>query len=122
MHAIVVACKAFTFFYWNCHPLRETEVRSHDANVTMITKVAGRASQKHCQLKQTTKQCFRQLSMLVFSLRNDLRMLETTTEVLNTQLDHRRACHHGRVTTDVYGITCSIRRSKVNNHCGTKCV
>ena len=122
MGAILAAREAFTFFYWNCRPLRETEVRSHDANVTMTTKVAGRASQKHCQLKQTTKQCFRQLSTLVFSLRNNLRMLETTTEALNAQLDHRRVCHQGRVITDVHSVTCSIRRSKVNNHCGTKLV
>ena len=43
MRAVVALCKAFTFFYWNHRPLCETEMASHDANVTMMAvKVAGK--------------------------------------------------------------------------------
>ena len=38
----------------------------------------------------------------------------------SSQLDHRGACHQGRVITDVYDIMVSIWKSKVNNHCTTK--
>ena len=41
VRAIITLRKAFTFLYWIRHPLCETEMASHDANVTMVTKVAG---------------------------------------------------------------------------------
>ena len=47
MRAVVALHEAFTFLYWNRRPLRKTEMPSHDANVTMATKVTGSVRRSH---------------------------------------------------------------------------
>ena len=55
MRAVVAAREASTFIHSIRRPLRVTEVWSHDANVTMATEVARRASRIDFQLERSAK-------------------------------------------------------------------
>ena len=55
MRAVVAAREASTFIHLIRCPLRVTEVWSHDANVTMATEVARRASRIDFQLERSAK-------------------------------------------------------------------
>ena len=55
VRAVVAAREASTFIHSIRRPLRVTKVWSHDANVTMATEVARRASRLDFQLERSAK-------------------------------------------------------------------